>query len=123
MVRSRASWRRLLARDTWVGTSSRFRSLCGHTTPHHSGGGMSQSRATASVAATGMLNRPPPGGGAATSPLLAMVAGASAAIASYADDEGVGEAAVTQVAEALQASGERLVLCEADRQWLRVRYA
>jgi PAS domain S-box-containing protein len=84
---------------------------------------MNQSQATASEAATEMLNRPPPGGGAATSPLLAMVVGAAAAIASYPDDEGIGEAVVMQVAEVLQASGVRLALFEADRQWLRVRYA
>jgi PAS domain S-box-containing protein len=51
------------------------------------------------------------------------VTAAATAIASHADDEGIGEMVVEQVAQVLQASGVRLALFDADRQWLRVRYA
>ncbi len=56
-------------------------------------------------------------------PGLASVAEAAAAIAGHADDETLGDAIVDQVARVLQASDVRLVLFDADRQWLRVRYA
>jgi PAS domain S-box-containing protein len=67
--------------------------------------------------------RPPPGGAAAASPSLQRLADASAALAGLPADDAVGEAIVTQVAQVLQATDVRLVLFDAERRWLHLRYA
>jgi PAS domain S-box-containing protein len=84
---------------------------------------MSDGRTIVSTPAWVMLERPLAGGAAVARPSLAMIADAATTIAGHADDESVGEAVVAQVAQVLQASDVRLVLFDADRQWLRVRYA